>query len=185
MLSDSPCNDALSSVCPAVASTLEVENSKNPSCTRSTPFICTSHAYRKRNKVYTQCCWCLFFFFYSHQEKDLQALWRVQPLLFVCFLEVGGEFYSCEHGLCQGFSAAPLFPSLTGPRLTFWSPSCQVLIDGFCLSESCSLCLERVWSVSLDPLLPAAGWMRKVLVVKDLITGESDVILPRWAVFRW
>lgn len=64
------------------------------SCTRSTPFICTSHAYRKRNKVYTQCCWCIFLI-HSHQQKYLRALWRVQALLLVCFLNVGVEVYSC------------------------------------------------------------------------------------------
>lgn len=42
---------------------------KTLSCTRSTPFICTSHAYRKRNKVYTQCCCCIFFLFIHIRRK--------------------------------------------------------------------------------------------------------------------
>lgn len=110
---------------------------------QSPPFSCTTHAYRKRNKVYTQWCLCYIYFFLIF----LNTFTPGKGLS-------GGSFRSCERGVCHGSPAAPSFPSetdilgtkLPGPDWWFLSP-CELL----------PLCLERVWLGCIYLWLPAAG----------------------------
>ena len=83
-----------------------------------------------------------------------------------------GEFSELWAG-CVCVRALLLRPHFH-PRLTFWEPSCQDLIDGFCLRESCCLFVWRGcgWAVrTYYCLLP------EDLVVKGLIT-RVDSSLP-------
>ena len=55
---------------------------------QSPPFSCTSHAYRKRNKVYTQWCLCYIYFFLIFFNTFTPGKWFS-----------GGSFQSCERGV--------------------------------------------------------------------------------------
>ncbi len=125
VLSDSPCNDALSSVPPWRQLWKRKTAKKTPKtlrCTRSTPFICTSHAYRKRNKVYTQCCCCIFFLF-IHIRRKIYKLSGGFSLCCLCvcfFWRRMGRFTAVNVVYARVFFFFFFFPSLAAPRLTFW-----------------------------------------------------------------
>lgn len=112
---------------------------KKLSCTWSTPFICTCHAYGKRNKVYTQCCLCFFplsLFLSPIQDKQMPTGGCSISFLcvFVCVF--------CSFNTVQDSDI--LVTKLLRPGGWFQSLVCAAAF---------LFCLVRVWF----SLLPAPG----------------------------
>lgn len=113
--------------------------SKSLSRTQSTTFICTKVMHTERGIKFTHSAVGASLQF-IHTRRHIY-----KPLLSVCFWRVGVEFYSCEHCLCQGFSAAPLFPAPSGPRLHFSNQAAKTwLMVSVSVRHAASLLWEGV-----------------------------------------